>query len=49
MSEFIEKPSVLFLIVLVGVLAGLALAFVLWQVFSALRPKPSAINEILRT
>ena len=22
---------------------------VLWQVFSALRPKPSAINEILRT
>jgi len=25
------------------------LVFVLWQVFSALRPKPSAINEILRT
>ncbi|SFP63333.1 tripartite tricarboxylate transporter permease [Pseudomonas borbori] len=28
---------------------GLALAFVLWQVYSALRPKKSAINEILRT
>jgi len=27
----------------------LALVFILWQVFSALRPKPSAINEILRT
>jgi len=32
-----------------GTFLGLALAFVLWQVFSALRPKPSAINEILRT
>ena len=28
---------------------ALALIFVLWQVFSALRPKPSAINQILRT
>ncbi|MNT80509.1 Tripartite tricarboxylate transporter TctA family protein [compost metagenome] len=28
---------------------GLALAFVLWQVYSALRPKKSALNEILRT
>jgi putative tricarboxylic transport membrane protein len=32
-----------------GSLLGLALAFVLWQMFSALRPKPSAINAILRT
>lgn len=32
-----------------GSFLGLALAFVLWQVFSALRPKPSAINAILRT
>ena len=32
-----------------GTFLGLALAFVLWQVFSALRPKPSAINQILRT
>jgi putative tricarboxylic transport membrane protein len=28
---------------------GLALAFVLWQVYSALRPKKSLINDILRT
>ena len=32
-----------------GSFLGLALVFILWQVFSALRPKPSAINEILRT
>ena len=32
-----------------GSFLGLALAFILWQVFSALRPKPSAINAILRT
>lgn len=32
-----------------GSFLALALVFVLWQVFSALRPKPSAINQILRT
>ena len=32
-----------------GSFLALALIFVLWQVFSALRPKPSAINQILRT
>ncbi|KQQ56087.1 Tat pathway signal protein [Pseudomonas sp. Leaf127] len=28
---------------------GLALAFIVWQVYSAMRPKKSAIDEILRT
>jgi len=30
-------------------LLGLALAFIIWQVYSAMRPKKSAIDEILRS
>ena len=41
-AEFFTNP-------IAGTFLGLALTFVLWQVFSALHPKPCAINEILRT
>ena len=36
-------------IAFVGSFLGLALAFIIWQVVSSLRPKKSMVSEILRT